>query len=145
MPPTITAFDLLAELRGILGPWCHIDIDRPEFAVMPLEWLQAKLAASRLDRMKWSEGLAKQKQQRVCTSFAKLLDGWLEQERIRDGIALPHATGRLTFSHDTGAHKLNWAWTDAGFRIVEPQDDRVLALLAAHRNWPDFKAQEAHT
>ena len=141
---TIDAYDLQRELRGAFGPWCHLAIDRPVSAVMPLEWLRAKLAASRLDRMKWSEGL-KGKQQRLCISFAKLLDSWLEQERIRDGIELPHATGRLEFAHDTGAHKLNWAWTDAGLRIIEPQNDGIYALLKAHQLWRGFKAEECHT
>ena len=136
----ITAFDLLRELRGAFGPWCSIEPQRPAYVVMPLAWLTEKLKVSKHDRIKWREASAGQ--EFVCTAFAKLLDGWLEQERLRDGIVRPHPTGRLTFSYLGGRHRLNWAWTDRGLRIIEPQDDKVRTLLEAHRHWREFYAED---
>jgi hypothetical protein len=143
MEPLITNFDLLRELRGAFGPWCSIEPGRPAYVVMPMSWLKAKLKASKLDRVKWREALDREEQPEfVCTSFAKLLDGWLEQERLRDKIVRPHAVGRLTFSHSGGRHRVNWAFTDEGLRIIEPQTDEVMSLIKAHRAWHEFQAED---
>lgn len=110
-------------------------VNRQEYSLIDSGELKKFLAHTKIDRGIWRQfSPASDKPEWVCTSFALMLFGLMEQERLRCGIPFPFTFARvITFNHALNG----FICRDLKLWIVEPQTDAICELNEWQARTPD--------